>query len=86
MGRWDNIMRATHIFPHDLRESIHIKSFDATYKANDIDDDGYIDNAVNHGHFTQMRFWDRNVWDPKSESSTKGSQGLNHAFDVYKTE
>jgi hypothetical protein len=58
MGKWENVVAASHIFPEDLRDRIIIKKFG-------------LKNAVitdpeplKHGEFndTVMRFWEKRFW------------------------
>ena len=73
IGRYDNIVLATHIFPDSVRSQVHIKEF------------GYKDSTFNygkqlkpfrHGQFLdpEMPFWRCEYWVAPKEKCVEGSE------------
>jgi hypothetical protein len=63
LGKWENIIQATHIIPDEVRERVYIKGF----PVGDTNKDG----PQKHGEFDEYRpkdgqtwkFWDRAFWE-----------------------
>ncbi len=58
LGKFENVMRALHIFPDGVRERIHIKAF--SFDANDPEQP----KPFKHVHFNDqdVEFWERRFW------------------------
>lgn len=59
LGKFDNIVRALHIFPKEVRELIHIKVFPF--------DENNPEKPYTHSHFFRnpdVQFWKRTFWEP----------------------
>ncbi len=67
LGRWDNIIVASHIFPKEIRCRIHIKAFSVNKWSNN----DFKDNPQNHGDFSDSTFWKKEFWEPVVEDSVK---------------
>jgi hypothetical protein len=60
IGRWDNLIPATHVFPRDVRARVFIKAFGVTrWGGSDPD------NPQTHGDLTKGKFWDEAFWQPE---------------------
>jgi len=70
LGKWENIIQATHIFPEDIRGRIYIKAFAADPKEH-----GYPEgNPTRHADFTDYKknkFWEETFWKPKDSETNK---------------
>jgi len=58
LGKFDNVMRALHIFPPGVRDRIHVKAF--SFDATDLR------KPYKHTHFNDpdLRFWEKSFWWP----------------------
>jgi len=64
LGKWENIIQATHIIPDNVRSRVYIKGFPVG--------DNWEDGPQTHGEFDDFRagdlkrrFWDKSFWDVK---------------------
>jgi len=58
LGRWDNIVVATHIFPQGVRDRVHIKAFGICRWG----EKKTTTNPEEHGQFTDGSFWRKSFW------------------------
>ncbi len=52
LGRWNNIIVASHVFPKEIRCRIHIKAF----SVNEWSNNDFKDNPQEHGDFPNSTF------------------------------
>jgi hypothetical protein len=62
LGRWENVIQATYIFPEEIRGRVHIKSFDLL--GWDATPAELAANPQKHGDFTRKNFWVSSFWQP----------------------
>jgi hypothetical protein len=60
LGKWDNVLQATHLFPESLRSRIHLKAFGIfSNQGLRSDEEAACPNGAptEHGDFGQCKFW-----------------------------
>lgn len=70
LGRWDNIIVATHIFPKKTRCRVHIKAFSVNEWSKSSKE-----SPQKHGDFPNSTFWKEEFWNPKVEEHIKQECG-----------
>ena len=63
LGRWDNVIVATHIFPKNTRDRVHIKAFGIRPWG----EKNSVLNPEKHGEFTDGAFWRQDFWEPEDD-------------------
>ena len=65
IGRWNNIIVASHVFPKEIRCRVHIKAF----SVNEWSNNDFKNNPQNHGGFPNSTFWKKEFWEPVVDDS-----------------
>lgn len=56
VGKWENVMQATHLVPEHLRGHVKLKAFGVGPEA--------TGDPQMHGEFDNKRFWEQSYWEP----------------------
>jgi hypothetical protein len=59
LGKWENIIQATHTIPPEVRGRVHIKAFGSSRDENFPEG-----NPQTHGSFGTNQFWRTEFWQP----------------------
>ena len=73
LGRWENVLQATHVIPNGVRSRITLKAFGVGKASNVHFPEG---NPQRHGDFTKWNSGNQKFWKPKNACKPKTTLSL----------